>query len=339
MNRIWAKLFLTILAFTFFVYSIGDNYRDGLAALNEGRKDEAALKLKKAFEKDPANPLVKIAYASIAEPAEANKLYRELAQNDTVADSIRSKALFLLGDYLYACKQFKESADKYREAAKMDPEPVYKHNWALALYASGDEEAAQSIWYTLSLEYGNDISRMAQYYLGLIHFKRGDYDKAYGCFLKTGSVEPEKFWTVASLAGKIECATHLGMTDKVKQYTEQLKPYRKNLLERDLLQLTVSDKKNTYDYNKMTPKKGSSQSDSKQLYTLQVGAFGSPQNASNLQKKLSEKYENVSVFPVTHSDQVFYRVRIGTFSSREDAESFAEKKMVKSGLNYQVVPK
>lgn len=341
MSKDRVKLSLTILLLMFSVYSTssGNHYQNGLTALKAGKIDEAAVNLEKALKNDPSNPVIKLAYASILEPMEAEKVYQELASNDSVADSIRAEALSCLGSYFYVQKKFKESADFYRRAANADPKPVYRHSWALAVYGSGDEEAAQSIWYTLSLEYGDNISRMAQYYLGLIHFKRADYDKAYSCFLKTGNAEPENAWTIAALAGKLECAAHLGMADKVELYTTQLKPYKHNLLERDLLQLTISDNIKLTDHDKTDEKTGSNTGDSRQLFTLQVGAFGSPENASNLQKKLSENFEDVTVIPVTHSDQVFYRVRTGTFSSREEAEKYGKKELEKSGLNYQVVPK
>ena len=163
---------------------------------------------------------------------------QEVAEGKTVPDSVRAEAFCRLGDLSYTSKEYPRAVEFYRNAAKINSKPVYRHYWALASLASGETEAAQSLWHTLSLEYGDEHSQMAQYYMGLLQMKKGDYGSAYSCFLKTGAVSPEKPWSVASLAGKLECAERLGMSDKAKDYKEQLKPYRQNLLEKDLLQLS-----------------------------------------------------------------------------------------------------
>lgn len=342
MNRIWLGL-LSGVCLTFFVYPVSGNYyKNGVNALNAGKRTAAADNFKKALEKDSSNAEILFMYASVLDPSEAEKVYKKLAENTAVKDSIRAGSFATLGDIYYAKKQFKESASYFRKATKTVPNPIYRHKLALSSFCLGDRETAQTIWLSLSLEYGDNISKMAQYYLGLIHLKNADYDKAYGCFLKTGNADPENSWTIASLAGKLECAVHLGMAEKVEEYTKQLKPYMNNLLERDLLLLAMADFDNKKDTDRSKTADVATQSvgdGSGQLFTLQVGAFGSPENASNLQKKLSKNFENVTVFPVTNSDQVYYRVRVGSFSSREEADEFGKNRLEELEVKYQVVPK
>ena len=74
-------------------------------------------------------------------------------------------------------------------------------------------------------------------------------------------------------------------------------------------------------------------------YTLQVGAFGSLDNATALQKRLGVRFREVSVRPVTLSEQVFYRVRIGTFNSKEAAEAFGADSLTSAGISYKAVVK
>jgi cell division septation protein DedD len=74
-------------------------------------------------------------------------------------------------------------------------------------------------------------------------------------------------------------------------------------------------------------------------YTLQVGAFSSLDNASGLQKKLQSRFSNVSILPVTLSDQVFYRVRIGEFLSKAAAETFGNDSLSTAGMTYKAVVK
>ena len=337
-------VFILSISGLFFHQALADSdYQTGVTALKAGKTGEARTKLEQALKTNPTDPSVKLAYASVAPCSTALIIYGELSKSDKVPDSIRAQACMRLGDYSYASKNYTKAAEHYRNAAKIDNNPKIRHYWALAAAGAGDLDAALSLWHTLSLEYGDEVSQMAQYYMGLLHLKKGDYEVAYNCFLKSTAVDPKRSWTVASLAGKLECAARLGMADKVKTYQEQLKPYRGDLLEKDLLELSAVDPRITE-----TPAVQSKPSDVKAntiqgllqgSYTLQVGAFGSQENALNLQKKLSKQFSDISILPVTISDQVFYRVRIGTFSSKEKAESFAADSLIKSDLNYRVVEK
>ncbi|HET6369828.1 MAG TPA: septal ring lytic transglycosylase RlpA family protein [Nitrospiria bacterium] len=61
-------------------------------------------------------------------------------------------------------------------------------------------------------------------------------------------------------------------------------------------------------------------------FTLQVGAFEFPENAARLKRELAERYSMpVSILKYETNDRVFYRVRMGMFSSEE-----AARKMIRS---------
>ncbi len=307
--------------------------------------EDSRTMAERAFKKNPADPALKMAFAGTAPCSTAAILYKELAEGQGVPDSIRAEAWRRLGDLSYASKEFSRAVESYRNAAKESSNPVYRHLWALASMASGDTDAAQSLWHTLSLEYGDEHSQMAQYYMGLLQLKKGDYLNAYNSFLKTGSTDPGRPWTVASLAGKLECAVRLEMTDKVKLYREQLEPLRQHLLEKDLLQLSTgagifkTDTAAPAEEKSVPSAPDSSKTTPAEAFTLQIGAFGSAENAANLQKKLAGKYSDVSVLPVTLGEQILYRVRIGTFPTKEAAEKYAADSLKNTDLNYRVVEK
>jgi rare lipoprotein A len=54
-------------------------------------------------------------------------------------------------------------------------------------------------------------------------------------------------------------------------------------------------------------------------FTFQVGAFVNRENAERLKRKLDEQYKNAHITVYDRGDQVFYRVRVGTFRTLEDA--------------------
>jgi rare lipoprotein A len=60
-------------------------------------------------------------------------------------------------------------------------------------------------------------------------------------------------------------------------------------------------------------------------FTLQVGAFQIKAKAEKFRDKLSGIYPNVHIQTYTDHRGAFYRVRLGSFSNRKDAENFSAK--------------
>jgi rare lipoprotein A len=54
-------------------------------------------------------------------------------------------------------------------------------------------------------------------------------------------------------------------------------------------------------------------------FTFQVGAFANRDNAERLKRKLDEQYKNAHITLYDRGDKIFYRVRVGTFNTLEDA--------------------
>ena len=54
-------------------------------------------------------------------------------------------------------------------------------------------------------------------------------------------------------------------------------------------------------------------------FTYQVGAFVNRENAERQKRTLAMKYRNAHITVFDRGDQIFYRVRVGKFSSLEDA--------------------
>ena len=56
-------------------------------------------------------------------------------------------------------------------------------------------------------------------------------------------------------------------------------------------------------------------------FTFQVGAFANRENAERLTAKLNEKYTNAHISVYDRGDQIFYRVRVGKFTTLKQAEA------------------
>ena len=67
-------------------------------------------------------------------------------------------------------------------------------------------------------------------------------------------------------------------------------------------------------------------------FTFQVGAFIDGQNAENLKLKLDQKYKNAHIAKFDNGSEIFYRVRVGKFSTLEQARA-QEKIMIDDGYD------
>jgi len=58
-------------------------------------------------------------------------------------------------------------------------------------------------------------------------------------------------------------------------------------------------------------------------YTLQLGSFAQLENAQQLRELVAKSFANVTITPLQAKEATFYRVHLGTFSNRGDAEEQA----------------
>ncbi|MBI3359468.1 MAG: septal ring lytic transglycosylase RlpA family protein [Nitrospirae bacterium] len=65
------------------------------------------------------------------------------------------------------------------------------------------------------------------------------------------------------------------------------------------------------------------------VFLVQLGTFSVPENADRVKQKAEQYYRKVYIEPVEH-DRRLYRVRIGPFESREEAESVARQFSIKT---------
>jgi len=74
----------------------------------------------------------------------------------------------------------------------------------------------------------------------------------------------------------------------------------------------------------------------KDFFTIQVGAFSNSKNAINLKNDLDEKYD-VYILEDKSGNYVLYKVRVGKFKDREEAER-TWGKLVKQGYPARIFP-
>ena len=67
-------------------------------------------------------------------------------------------------------------------------------------------------------------------------------------------------------------------------------------------------------------------------FTIQVGSFISRSNAIRLMEELQGAYKDVYITELKTSENTYYRVRLGTFKTREEAYRFATR-LAQDGYN------
>ena len=73
-------------------------------------------------------------------------------------------------------------------------------------------------------------------------------------------------------------------------------------------------------------------------YTLQLGSFSQLENARQLRDRAAASFNDVSITPLNSTDLTYYRVQLGTFSSRADAEARA-REVVQAGYSVIILEK
>jgi tetratricopeptide (TPR) repeat protein len=322
-------------------YAASDSSRAVVKASVENNDSETARKkLEKAYRARPTDAKAAFDYARVAPCSVSVALFTRLAADQKNPDTLRAACYAELADYSFVNNAFKTAADRYRQADALVNNPRYRYLQALSFAAMRDTASARPILNALADSVQGDYGAQARMRCAFMEMRDGNYDVAYKLLVRVATPpDTAPSWTIALCAAKLECALRLGKADSAKLYERQLQPLRGDLLERDLLDLADAGSEKRRKSPAPKSEGDTATPDTSLAYTLQVGAFGSLDNATGLQKRLEQRFREVSILPVTLVDQVFYRVRIGTFSTMSAAERFGRDSCATAGIAFKVVEK
>ncbi|MBN1131280.1 MAG: SPOR domain-containing protein, partial [Chitinispirillaceae bacterium] len=192
------------------------------------------------------------------------------------------------------------------------------------------------------------LANRARVRLGDIANEKGDYAGAMKWFQETGPFTAKNGWSVPAFLGKLTCAKNLGLADSAAVFERLLSLYAKTMLEKERFEKVRTlplRKKGTAVAARPPSRAGVMQGKKPSgggndtSFTLQVGAFSSRERAMELRQKLIKTHKNVVCVPALVSEQTFYRVWVGDFASREEAERFGRDRFVRQGQSYRIVVK
>jgi tetratricopeptide (TPR) repeat protein len=286
------------------------------------------------------SPLAKI---NLGSGNAALKTYEDVAADSSQPDSVRMAAAGKRADAAFSLREFETARDYYQQAGAFEKVPgQYQYRYGLAALANGDTAEALA---ALSRVAGNDngLAHESQVVLGEIALRRNDYRGALALFQKTGPFIPKNSWSVPAALGKLAAARGLGLADSVNVYEGLLARYEKTMLEKERFrqvrgQPPAAPKDSLAAAPAGRPAAAATgRHDSS--FALQIGAFSTRERANALRKKLAAAFRDVACVPAVIDERTFYRVWVGDFPSRDEAESFARKKLTPQGYVYRVVEK
>ena len=321
MTKILGKKRAVAVALTtiFSLYSFaGGDMAEGRRLLESGNVSQARDHLRKVLDRDESNAQMSLLYARTLDAHCALKVYDSLASNESVDISVRAEAYRLMGDYAFTAGDMQKATEMYRKSSRFGEDLFLRHRWALSTLLDGDTAAAQQIWSDLSKEHRDRISKSAVLYLARLKLEGGDFTAAHNLLSQVATPDPESAIKMPLLASRLQCAQALSLTDEIAETG--------SLIEEDYLERRDED----FFIEGLS-------SDS--VFAVQVGAFGVRENALGLKEQLGDISDEIVIVKTQTDDSVLYRVRVGTFFSRKEAQLFLENTLSQAGFTGRVVQK
>ena len=343
--------YLPLLILLFFISVTADDIDIGLSLLSQGKFSEACEYITRAYTSSPSSPRAVLAYAkTVTNGIEAQKLYKKIIDNESAGDSLKSEVYCMLG-FLYYCKEdYNRAKSMFNKAEKSSVSGINTHMRALAAFNGGDNRTAETLWLPIISDDKKKDRHKALYYLGNMFYRQGKYEQAYNCY-KNASEIKNMAWTVPALTGACLSSYYNGDTLFSTILYNQIHKDYPFLLEADQLKqaapghggFTETDIKSrddgSVDSKSSERKEDAAKKTEKAVYTLQVGAFGSEDNAKKLYRKMQKDFEDVTIKKEEIKGKVFHKVRVELFTKKEDALAYGEKHLKNRGISFRVVNK
>jgi len=254
-----------------------------------------------------------------------------------VKDASGAQALRLLGDHAFIKEDYKKAAVFYKQASQVDSISIYRHLHALAAVLDGQTAIAKEIWNTIADDLSDSLSTLSALHIAYLEMQAQNWEEAYLLLKSAAPADTASPLYIPFVWEMLECSKVMNRSERIAFHEKQLAVFKGHILEGGTasFQQNVSTAVNAINVNAEKPQTAAVKNDDKKEtppqnrqkanFAIQVGAFGSKDNAENLVRRLSENYSDVIILPPAIGGPVLYRVRVGSFVSREEADITAQK--------------
>jgi len=302
-------------------------------ALKKGDIADAKTQLEQAVKRNPADYSAALAYATILPPKEALKLADTLSRAPNAPGWAKARGLRISGDHHFMKEEYKKAADAYLHASTLDSAAsTYKHLYALSIAMDGRTDAARTIWNGIALNKSDELSGEAARLSALM-------PKPAVTEVTTAAAVTQQPKTHEQPAAAVPVTPPTNSTpipatvNTIKVDSVKTPPPPTNPPVAPVSQQINASAQTPPSTPPANPKPA------EPAFTIQVGAFATKENADNLVRRLTGKYDDITISTTTSGDQTLYRVRVGTFKKKEDATAFADKLIIEAGLSARVMEK
>ena len=300
----------------------------------------------------PSDPETALLYAkTMQDVPRALELFKKIAADTLFPDSVRGEAYFRLGAAAYVKGRFQKAGVFLKKAMLHSKnQAIIAARYLTAVHDTADSACINSLKQQIADTSLHEV-RIADYYLGILYFLKKEYAASLAHFTASAGTSDTLSWSCASYAGAYSCAVSLARTEEAAAILAHLKRVYPQYLEKSAIlkvklgAVTAHVRKDTTTWlqadtasvKKPVKGAGAKVPAQKSMFSLQVGAFGSAQNAGTLKTELAKRYSPVSVVAALVQDKPIYRVRVGVFGSRETAQAFGDSALAKKGLQFRIV--
>ena len=287
--------------------------------------------------------------------------FKMLDSLSRVKDAAGAQALRVLGDHAFIKEDYKKATAFYSQASQSHNLSIYRHLHALSAALDGQTAAAKEIWNKIAEDLSDNLSALAALHLAYLEMQIQNWSEAYAILQSAAPADTASPLYIPFVWEMLECSREMKRNDRAAVHEKQLAVFRGHILESSVsgvrqpaLASPQNNRQssgvavNTANVNTEKPQTPAvrnvetnvntvkqetrPQNQQKANFTVQVGAFGSRDNAENLVKRLSENYSDVTIVPPAIGGPVLFRVRVGSFVKREEAEEAAQK-LAASGIS------
>lgn len=303
----------------------------------------------KAHAEDPADWELALLYGrSLADADTALALYKKIARNKSAPDSIRSQSYFLLGCAAYLRGNTTKASGYFADAqGTWGGVRSIEARTRSAILNPADSVSLEA----LEKQAADTVSgagTMANFYLGIFYYVHKDFGRALPRFTTATSLSDSVPWACPSRAGAYVCAVSLSRAQEAAAILAHIKSTFPAYLEHSMV-VAATSRKSVAKKDPLSVKDTTAwlPADSfalapegapgKTVFSLQVGAFGTLENAHALTTSLAGQFPSVTIAAGNTGNKPVFRVRIGAFESRKSAQAFGDSALTKKGMTFRIV--
>jgi cell division septation protein DedD len=348
---------LLLLAFCAAAAFAGAAAGDALALLQKGDYQNARTLLEKAHAENPSDQEITLLYATtLADAPKALALYKKIALDKSLPDSLRSEAYFRLGCANYLWGRFQKASGYLISAAGTSG----KSRDAEACYLNAVHDTADTFFLATMQKAAEDTAlaagKTANFYLGIYYYAKRNYRRALTHFTASTGPTGAPSRLCASYAGTYTCAATLSRHEEADSALAFIKQAYPEYLEKAMVEKAAAGKTSTTVKKdslvkkdtvvwpmadsaavKKSPVKKTELVGRKTAFSLQVGAFSTMENAEAFKAGLSKELPPASIVSGMTGAKTVYRVHVGAFDTKENAQAFGDSVLVKKGMKFQIV--